>query len=55
MGALIPTNPLKKAYLGVRLETQGNHLKVIEVAPMSPAEKGGLLAGDVILSVDRKK
>lgn len=39
-------------YIGVRVESEKDGLRVIEVVPGSGADRGGLKHGDVILSVD---
>ncbi len=38
--------------LGIELKVVGGELSIVRVIPGSPAEQGGLLAGDQILSVD---
>ena len=42
------------AGLGIRYEPQGNHIRIAEALPGSPAERAGLRAGDVIVAVDRQ-
>lgn len=45
----------KRIYLGVQLQkTSDNRLVIQEISPGSPAEKAGLMTGDVILSIDEK-
>lgn len=42
----------KAAYLGVTLDSDSKECTIKEVTPKSPADSGGLKAGDVILSMD---
>ena len=50
-----PLETQKRIYLGVQLNKSGEDKLVIqEISPKSPAEKGGLNAGDIILSIDGK-
>lgn len=47
--------PRGRVYLGVKLKRQGKGFEVGEVLPLSPAERGGLKSGDLIVEVDGKK
>lgn len=47
--------PKKRIYLGIQLQNvKDNKLIIQEVRPESPAEKSGLMVGDVILFIDGK-
>jgi S1-C subfamily serine protease len=45
---------LEKLWFGARLKAGSLPLRVVEVAPKSPAEKAGLTSGDSILAVNGK-
>lgn len=45
----------EQAYLGVAFDPESDSLKVDEIRKDTPADKAGLKAGDVLLSVDGKK
>ncbi|MEK6738707.1 MAG: PDZ domain-containing protein, partial [Planctomycetota bacterium] len=50
-----PVIEQKRIYLGVQLPKTGdNKLAIQTITPGSPAEKAGILPGDVILSIDGK-
>lgn len=46
----------KRIYLGIQLQTTGdNRLVIQEIVPKSPAEKAGLMVGDIVVTVDDKE
>jgi serine protease Do len=49
------TPPANSAYLGVVFDRDSKELKIDEVTEDSPADKAGLKAGDVIVSIDDSK
>jgi len=65
-GIAIPVNRLKEdiqaglapyrtaGWLGLTLEDKGGKIAIAKVAAKGPAEKGGLKAGDVLVSIGRK-
>ncbi len=48
------TKTVKSGYLGIRLDPLAKGAKISEVTPKSPADSGGLVAGDLIISIDGK-
>src|SRR6185295_6910919 len=50
-----PVRPKGSGYLGAYVEETKDGVKVMDVRPASPADEGGLQAGDVILSLNDRK
>lgn len=51
---LIKYGKIRKGWLGVTITTTGKNVTVEKVVEGSPAEKGGIRTGDIILSIDEK-
>src|SRR5205823_3940527 len=50
-----PVRPKGSGYLGAYVEETKDGVKVMDVRPDSPADKGGLQTGDVILAINDRK
>jgi S1-C subfamily serine protease len=47
--------PAKSGFLGIRIAvTDDEHIKIMEVIPGAPADKGGLKAEDIVIKMDGK-
>ncbi len=53
-GDLIKYGKVRSGWLGVSIDFIDDRVKVSKVVPGSPAEKGGLRIGDILLSIDEQ-
>jgi S1-C subfamily serine protease len=51
---LIKFGKIRRGWLGVSIDINAGNVMVTRVTKGSPAEKGGILKGDIILSIDEK-
>jgi serine protease Do len=52
---MVRTEPVDEAWLGMTMRDGQDGLEIVEVAPGSVAERGGVRAGDLLLAIDRNE